>query len=772
VALLLAAFVCFGAGQQDCTLLAQTVPLPVEDALRAREFGPLTRAVPSPDGRWVAYTIQEKGRTKAIDSDAYARTGVPPWGSGTDVLIINLETGLTRNLTGGEGDNWSPAWSRDGRYLAFLSDRDGSGQARLWVWDRANDGLAKLSDADIRGDQLEWAGSRTVLAMVLPGELFVEDYVRKRSQGSRDERSMIESEVGSTVIVYRASGLANSERQVPTSDPWNLNIDLRDLAAVDVLTGKADTIVHGRRIAWYVLSPDASRIAYTVPTRFEKPGSQQILFNLAVVKMASKEEQGVVLDIRMDHAGSSFNWSPDGSLLSFRTGGTDEKTADCYVVDPKDGVPRNVSMSPGAKQGSVEKPVTPLWDAKGERVFFVRGGSLWQAQVDQNAARELAHIANRQIVQMTPQSGNLLWSPDGGKSTVVLTHDGTGKQDGFYKVDLSSGESSKLLENAQCYTCHHGAEQLTVVAKNQGVAFFAEDAQHDEELWASDPGFMKPRQLTHLNPQFDRYKMGAARLIRWLSDDGEELQGALLLPSEYEEGRKYPLIVWVYGGLSLSSDLDHFGFAGNGPFNMQLLATRGYAVLLPDAPQHLGTPMFDLAKSVLPGVNKVVEMGIAAPDQLGVMGHSFGGYSTLALIVQSGRFKAAVEADGFGDLVGAYGAMEEDGTAFGTSTLEHGQGQMGGTPWEYRERYVENSPFFQFDRITTPLLIIHGERDRTVAGFLGDQTFVALRRLGKEVEYAKYKGEGHSPVGWSYANQVDFCDRIIAWFNAHLAKRM
>jgi len=140
--------------------------------------------------------------------------------------------------------------------------------------------------------------------------------------------------------------------------------------------------------------------------------------------------------------------------------------------------------------------------------------------------------------------------------------------------------------------------------------------------------------------------------------------------------------------------------------------------------------------------------------------------------VQSGRFKAAVEADGFGDLVGTYGAMEEDGTAFGISTLENGQGQMGGTPWEYRERYIENSPFFQFDKISTPLLIIHGAKDRTVADFLGDQTFVALRRLGKEVEYAKYKGEGHSPLGWSFANQVDFCDRIIAWFNAHLAKQM
>src|SRR6202030_2093517 len=121
--------------------------------------------------------------------------------------------------------------------------------------------------------------------------------------------------------------------------------------------------------------------------------------------------------------------------------------------------------------------------------------------------------------------------------------------------------------------------------------------------------------------------------------------------------KRYPLIVWIYGGATLSDRLDRFGLAGPGPLNLQLLATRGYAVLMPDAPQHLGTPMLDLAKSILPGVNKCIELGIADPSRLGVMGHSYGGYSTLALLVQTKRFRAAVEADGFGDLTGFYGEM-------------------------------------------------------------------------------------------------------------------
>jgi len=151
------------------------------------------------------------------------------------------------------------------------------------------------------------------------------------------------------------------------------------------------------------------------------------------------------------------------------------------------------------------------------------------------------------------------------------------------------------------------------------------------------------------------------------------------------------------------------------------------------------------------------------------MGHSYGGYSVLSLIVQTTRFKAAVVMAGAGDLFGFYGEMQDDGTAYGVALTEEGQGAIGGTPWERRDGFIENSPFFYYDRIQTPVLIIQGTDDAAVASFLGDQTFVALRRLGKEVEYAKYAGERHSPAQeWSYANQVDFCTRMIAWFERYV----
>jgi dipeptidyl aminopeptidase/acylaminoacyl peptidase len=281
--------------------------------------------------------------------------------------------------------------------------------------------------------------------------------------------------------------------------------------------------------------------------------------------------------------------------------------------------------------------------------------------------------------------------------------------------------------------------------------------------------FKNPRRLTRINPQFDRYIMGECQLVEWESLDGQRLRGALLLPSNYEKAKRYPLIVWVYGGASGSDMVNQFGLDFGSLYNLQLLATRGFAVLFPDVPLRVGTPMQDLTKTVLPGVDKIVELGIADSQRIGVMGWSYGGYSTLALIVQTTRFKAAVMGAGLGNLFSMYGQMSKQGTSWAIAWAEEGQGRMGGSPWEFRERYIENSPIFYLDRVQTPLLIVHGTLDRGNSSYLSDEIFVGLRRLGKEVTYAKYEGEGHGIL--AFANQTDWCNRVIAWFDQHLKQK-
>jgi dipeptidyl aminopeptidase/acylaminoacyl peptidase len=202
-----------------------------------------------------------------------------------------------------------------------------------------------------------------------------------------------------------------------------------------------------------------------------------------------------------------------------------------------------------------------------------------------------------------------------------------------------------------------------------------------------------------------------------------------------------------------------------------MLATRGYGVLLPDAPLRVGTPMEDLAATVLPALDTLVALGLADRDRLALMGHSYGGYSVLAILVQTNRFRAAISSGGFSNLFSHYSEMREDGSAVGIGWSERDQGRMGGSPWQYRDRYLENSPYFFLDKVTTPVLLLHGGADATVLPARAAETFVALRRLGKTVTLVRYDGEGHHPGSWSVANAADYWRRIFEWLDTHLAPR-
>lgn len=741
--------------------------LPIDDALQARSFAEFSPVVFSPDGTQLAYTVRSNRQSEITDD--HLRTGVPGISKGGDIYLASMVTHETRRLTDGQSDSWMPAWSPDGHFLAYLSDAQG-GQERVCIWDVIADEFKSEPKIAVRmdaGDRLQWTpDSRAVLVLALPNGVSIDEYVGKVS-GTKPEDPAHPAFPGSSVVFYRSGAESDRARTGSRSDPWNLNLFFRDLVALNVSTGKPTVLVHGRKIRRFEISPDGRHVALLTPEEFEKPGSQQILFDFVFLETLTGQERLAASGLRLNLDGSAFSWSPDSLQLAFHTGGVEERNYDCYVLDVRGGPPRNVTnFAPGQRVRG--RPSTPLWDAHGEQLYFLRQGALWRASAKDSKASEISRIADRQMTHMIAGAGNALWIED-GRYTTVITHDDSGKQDGFYKIDLRSGGSSRLLERRQTYTGVSGLQEYVAVSENgRRVAYFSEDARDATELWLSNPAFDTPQRLTNLNPQFDKVKLGESRMVDWLSDDGERLSGALLLPSEYKEGKRYPLIVWVYGGSALSDRLNRFGLGYAGPFNMQLLATRGYVVLLPDAPQHLGTPMKDLAKTVLPGVNKIIELGIADPARLGVMGHSYGGYSTLSLIVQTNRFRAAIAADGFGDLLSAYGQMSNDGSAFQTSIAEHGQGLMGDTPWQLRTRYIENSPFYYLDNIETPVLLIHGGADESVMPFLADEMFVGLRRLGKEVEYARYEGEGHSPTEWHYQNQKDYCERMLAWFQRYL----
>ncbi len=755
-----------GAGPALTQSRPPVEPIPISTLLSARQFAEYSPVAFSRDGRWIAYVLRTRSSTGGgggSTSDLFYRTGVDWNAIGASIWVADTKTGAQREVTAAWGNSWMPEWSPDGRYLAFVSDHAASQKARqahVWLWERGSDRLRLFSPLPVRALGLVWArDGRQLLVQLLP-EGTTPDAYAAAAQAVPAGTPHGNTHPGATVTIYRSQ--TDTSARAPVEGGWRLDTWPVDLAWLSLATGAVERVARGVTTHQVRLSPDGARVAYTVAKRFEQAGSQQILWDLVVVDTAGPKV--VATDIRLNGDGAQFTWAPDSRRLAYRTAGA-LANGEVYLVGLDGGAPHLISPAPHPKFSEFFSS-GPLWDAHGEHVYFVDHGSVWRASAANGPPIELAKLGDRNGT-LFAQQGHILWSRDNGASTIVLTRQKKTGRSGLARVDLVNGAVTQLVEEDKYYGGYGGTDTFGIAPDGGQLVFAAQDAGHSPDLYAWNPDRRSAQRLTTINPELNRYVTGERRIIEWRTIDGDPARGVLLLPAGYQAGTRYPLITKVYGGSTPSADdANRFGVQLSPVDNLQLFATRGYAVFLPDIPLNQpGEVMADLAKVVLPGVDKLVEMNIADPARLGLTGHSFGGYNTLALLTETTRFRAAMMNAGLADAVAAYGQMAPDGTTYGIAVIEHGQYLMNGTPWEQRMRYLENSPIYYLDRVQTPLLIIHGGSDQAVAPWLADEVFVGLRRLGKEVVYAKYAGEDHHQASWSYANQVDYWARVLDWFD-------
>ena len=758
-----------------CIAQKRVEPIPIKEAFQTLNFPLFIPISLSPDGRLLAYTLQDirrKDQTAADGSPSYdlTRTGVPRNALYCDVWISDLVAGIATNLTNGQGNSWGPVWSPDGKSLAFYSDR--SGAQSLWIWEPASRQTRQVSDAIIRTrTELmvpRWTpDSKKLVVKVLPEGLNVADAAAMLTNpdASATTQAPVEKELGSTVVLYSAKvskTVAEQERERVRQNK-NLGAYAIDLAVVDAGTGKIERLA--RRIIgdyWWV-SPDGANIALLVYRGLKSHAALQNLWDLTVISLRDRTQRTIAENIVTDPT-IPVSWSPNGKMLAYVTRGPNIAN-DCWVVSVNGGEPRNLTPGDHPPFDGVSLYRGPLWDGTSKSVYLISSSSLWHTDLAERKVRAIATIPERTLRDVLSADGQTIWTTS-GTCAIAITRDEVNKHEGLYRINLANGKTELIIEENRSFG-FVPLVKTAISANGRRIVYGSQSAADAEELWSIDETIRNTKRVTSVHSVFDRYVMGQSRIIEWKTLDGEKAFGAVLLPAGYQPGRRYPLIVYQYPGGRWSRWANFFGF---NPFaspveNWQLFATRGYAVLVPDVAARPETYMRDIASQVLPGVDKMIDLGIADPDRLGVTGQSDGGYGTLGLIVQTTRFKAAVARAGMSNLVSQYTFMTENGTSVYTAEMVR---RTGGSLWEKRDRFIENSPLFYMDRVQTPVLLIHGTADKQVPAERSDEVFVSLRFLGKEVEYAKYVGESHGTAEWSYANQVDYLNRTIAWFDRWL----
>lgn len=757
-------------------------PLKPEALVKQVELFPFEGITPSPDGKWVAFESDDPTKDIRFDyeNQRYTKSGYPMLASaaGANIWLVEVATGKTVQMNTDKGFSWSPNWSPDGHQLAFYSDR--SGQAAVWVWDRRTGASRQVSPVQVyfswwKEKPLWSADGKTILTKVLPEGMTLNQvlslapYYAALINGGKDKKADA-PDTAPTVHVYsfhpsdKPKSPAAGPGQADGFDTFFDALFRSDLVRIDVATGKVNRLVKSIRLSWYSYSPDGKTIAYTTMNGVV-PKTQQNTFGVHLYDVAG----GNLKDLAVGYSdpnnlNSGVSWSPDSKRISYVDNGkTMERAA--WVVDV--GTGSKIKVSDAIDSGS--RTFTwgaALWDKSGTHVYLLDPGvgKLWEVAADGSKGRELGRIADAKIKDIAVlELQGTFWSPDEGHTMYVRAHNDETKKDIIYAVNIASGNAKKIYEGNEAMAMREAGAFIGLPGSNS-VIYSSESASSADEVWGLDVQTGHTHKLSNLNPQFASVTMGQIRIIDFYSLHNEHLHGALLLPAGYQEGKHYPTVVWVYGGDNGSDKVNRFGFGWGNTFNFQMLASRGYAVLYPDIPLHPGTPVDDLVSAVLPAIGKAVELGIADPDRLALMGQSFGGYNTIALLTRTNIFKAAVATSAAPvDLFMGYSAFIS-GTAGGEGYYEEGQGGMKGNPWALKERYWENSPMFFLDKVQTPLMIESGGAD-SVCNQCGN-VFNGLKRLGKDVEYLEYDHEGH--VIQEPVNVIDFWNRRIAWLERYL----
>ncbi len=303
-------------------------------------------------------------------------------------------------------------------------------------------------------------------------------------------------------------------------------------------------------------------------------------------------------------------------------------------------------------------------------------------------------------------------------------------------------------------------------AKDVDVFSFVEQAFDDSpDVFVANGSLADARRVSETNPFQKDYLWGRSELIDFTNAHGKPMQGALAYPANYEPGKTYPMIVYIYE--ERSQTLHSYSTPSErSPYNPAVFSAEGYFVFQPDIVYRPQNPGLSAVECVVPAVKKVLETGMIDESRIGLVGHSWGAYQTAFIVTQTDLFAAGVAGAPLTNMMSMSMSIYWNSGQTDAWIFHESQGRMDQPFWKDVETYIKNSPIFNIDNMNTPLLIAFGDEDGAVDFNQGVEMYNAARLAGKQFVMLVYPGENHSLS--KKPNQVDYHYRIREWFDHYL----
>ena len=399
-----------------------------------------------------------------------------------------------------------------------------------------------------------------------------------------------------------------------------------------------------------------------------------------------------------------------------------------------------------------------LWqfDPKGEKAPFMITEGLGKATNNNFKVARPIHDPKAKRTRFGSAAGPLKV----GEPLYLSSFNRVSREHGFYMKDITKKKAKmvKLAEgpynmSISGISLSNEYPGIAQVGKSQKpprklsipvFAYTKGNFENSTNVFVTKDMFRTETRISNTNPQQKDYNWGTVEMVSWTTADSIKAEGLLFKPENFDPNKKYPVIIYFY-----EKDSDElYNYRSPAPsrsiVNIPYFVSNGYIVFDPDIYYTTGHPGQSAMRSIMPAVDMLCQYPWIDSENMAIQGQSWGGYQVAYMITQTDRFKAAGAGAPVSNMTSAYGGIRWGSGVTRQMQYERGQSRIGQNLWDAFDLYVENSPLFFVPNVTTPVLIMHNDKDTAVPWYQGIEFFASLRRCGKQAWMLQYKGEDHN----------------------------